>query len=173
MSGLILPWRGVLPRLGRNVFVAPNATIIGDVEIGDDSGIWFGCVLRGDVHEIRIGQRCNIQDGTIIHVNATGPGTWIGDDVTIGHAAIIHACRLETHAFVGMGAIVMDGAVVEGGALVAAGTLIAPGKRVPRGELWAGNPGKKMRDLSEAEIAHLPDTARRYVEYAAEYRTAL
>ena len=173
MSGLILPWRGVLPRLGRNVFVAPNATIIGDVEIGDDSGIWFGCVLRGDVHDIRIGQRCNIQDGTIIHVNATGPGTWIGDDVTIGHSAIIHACKLRNRAFVGMGATVMDGAIVEEGGLLGARGLLSPGKRIGRYELWMGAPAKLLRVMTEDERAGWDETVPHYIGLTNRYRAGL
>ena len=172
MPGTLLPYRGVLPKIGPRVFIAPTATVIGDTEIGDQTNIWFGCTVRGDVHEIRIGARVNLQDGSVVHVTGGRFGTYIGDDVTIGHMALIHACTLEAGCFIGMKACVMDGAVVESGAMVAGGALVTPGKRVPSGELWAGNPAKKMRDLTEAERAGLTDTVGRYVRLAADYLDA-
>src|SRR5690606_27614238 len=123
----------------------------GDVTVGAETGIWFGCVLRGDVDRIRIGARTNIQDGTVVHVSHRDGPTVIGDEVTVGHLALLHACTLEDRSFVGMKACVMDGAVVESGAMVAAGALVTPGKRVPSGQLWAGSPARPMRDLTEAE----------------------
>ncbi len=173
MSGLLLPWKGVLPTIDETAFIAPNATVIGDTVIGPDTNIWFGVVIRGDVHEIRIGARTNIQDGTIVHVAEGKFGTYIGDDITIGHAAIIHACTLETGCFVGMGACVLDGAVVERGAMVAAGALVTPGKRVPAGELWAGNPAKKMRDITPADLAGFQASADKYVGLGRTYRLQL
>lgn len=173
MSGLILPFQGVLPRIAPDVFIAPNATVIGDVVIGAGSSVWFQCLIRGDVHEIRIGERTNIQDGTVIHVTKGKSGTSIGSDITIGHAAVIHAATLEDKAFIGMRATVLDGAVVEGGAMVAAGAVVGPGKRVKRGELWAGVPAKPIRQMGEDEIAGLARTAAHYVELAATYRGAL
>jgi carbonic anhydrase/acetyltransferase-like protein (isoleucine patch superfamily) len=131
---LVLPFRSIRPVIAADAFVAPNAAIIGDVEIGAGSSIWYGCVLRGDVAPIRVGARVNIQDGTIVHVSSVSGGTVIGDDVSIGHLALIHACTLESGSFVGMGAIVMDGAVVESGGFVAAGSLLTPGKRVLAGQ---------------------------------------
>lgn len=169
MSGPILPFQGVLPTIGERVFIAPTATVIGDTVIGDDTSVWFSCVIRGDVHEIRIGSRTNIQDGTIIHVTGGKLGTYIGSDITIGHGAILHACTLEDGCFIGMGAVVLDGAVVESGAMVAAGAVVTPGKRVKRGELWGGNPAKLLRPLSEAEIAFFPQSAANYVALAAKY----
>lgn len=175
MSALILPYRGVSPRIDPGAFIAPTATIIGDVEIGAGSSVWFGCVVRGDVNHIRIGENTNVQDGTIIHVASDRAGklgkfaTLIGSNVTIGHGAIIHACTLEDGSFIGMGATVMDGCVVESEALVAAGALLSPGKRVARGQLWAGVPARHLRDMSEDEIAFNADTALHYVELAAEY----
>ena len=142
MTALLIPFKNILPRIGNGVFIAPNVPIIGDVEIGDDSSIWFNCVLRGDVNSIKIGKRSNIQDGTVIHVSSFGLGTIIGDDVTVGHMAMLHACTIEGGAFVGMMACVMDGAVVEKGAMVAAGALVTPGKRVPSGQLWGGSPAR-------------------------------
>lgn len=170
---IILPWQGVLPTLDPSVFVAPGASVIGDVVIGAQSSVWFGCVVRGDVHEIRIGARTNVQDGTVIHVSKGKFGTYIGDDVLIGHNCTIHACTLESGSFIGMGATVLDGAVVEGGAMVAAGALISPGKRVPRGELWAGNPARKLRDLRPEEMDFFIRQCAHYAETAAEYKRAV
>ena len=171
MSGLILPFRGKRPVIAPDAFIAPNATVIGDTEIGAGSGIWFGCVLRGDGNYIRIGARVNIQDGTIVHVSAKGWGTTIGDDVSIGHMALIHACVLEPESFVGMAAVVMDGVVVESRAMVAAGALVTPGKRVKSGELWAGRPAQKLRDLTPDDYAMMSGTAVNYARLAQTYRT--
>ena len=169
MSGLILPFKGTLPAIDAECFIAPNATVIGDVVIGKGTNVWFGCVIRGDVHEIRIGERTNIQDGTVVHVTGGKLGTYIGSDITIGHGAILHACTLEDACFVGMGAVVLDGVVVESGAMVAAGAVVTPGKRVKAGELWGGNPAKMLRRLSDEEIAFFPVSAGKYVELAAKY----
>lgn len=172
-SGLILPHRDKLPRIDPAAFIAPNATIIGDVEIGPGAGIWFNCVLRGDVHGIRVGANSNIQDGTVVHVTRGRYATHIGAHVTIGHCALIHGCRLEDNSFVGMGAMVMDGAVVESGAMVAAGSLVAPRKRVKTGELWAGRPAIFLRRLTAEDLAGFADVARHYAGLGAEYRQAL
>lgn len=165
---------GVSPRIHATAFVAPTAAVIGDVEIGADSSIWFHCVLRGDTNFVRIGQRTNIQDGTIVHVNSGNWPTIIGDDVTVGHAAIVHACTLENRAFVAMGATVLDGAVIEEGGVLAAGALLTPGKRIGRFELWQGSPAKFVRVLDEAERAQKFDsTAPHYVELGARFRAGL
>ncbi|HOT82867.1 MAG TPA: gamma carbonic anhydrase family protein, partial [Candidatus Defluviicoccus seviourii] len=113
MAGNILPYREILPKIAPSAFIAPTATVIGDVEIGEDAGIWFGCIIRGDVNIIRIGARTNIQDGTIIHVSKDGQGTFIGDEVTIGHMVLLHACTLQSGCFIGMRATIMDDCVVE------------------------------------------------------------
>lgn len=173
MSGLILPFKGTAPTIADDCFIAPNATVIGDTIIGAGTSVWFGCVIRGDVHEIRIGERTNIQDGTIIHVTGGKLGTYIGSDITIGHGAVLHACTLEDGCFVGMGAMVLDGAVVESGAMVAAGAVVTPGKRVKAGELWAGNPAKMMRPLKPEEIAFFPVSADKYKTLADTYRQSL
>ena len=170
MGSVVLPFRGRLPRIAGDAFIAPGAVVIGDVEIGAESSVWFGCVLRGDINTIRVGARTNIQDGTVVHVDSTTYPTIIGDDVTIGHSAVIHACTLESACFVGMRATVMDGAVVESGAMVAAGALVTPRKRVPKGELWAGSPARRARALTEEEAATLTDIAGRYAQLAREYR---
>jgi len=170
MAGLILPYRGILPKIDENAFIAETAVIAGDVEIGADTGIWYGCVIRGDVNQVRIGARTNIQDGTIIHCARDKFPCLIGSDITVGHGAILHACSLEDGCFVGMRATVMDGARIESGAMVAAGALVTPGKRVPKGELWAGSPAKKLRDLTEAELAFFPVSAEHYVNLARDYK---
>jgi len=170
MSGLILPWQGCLPTIATDAFIAPNATVIGDVEIGAESSVWFGCVVRGDVNFIRIGARTNIQDGTIVHVTRETHPTRIGDDVTIGHGVVLHGCVLEDRCFIGMGAVILDGAVIEAGAMVAAGAVVTPGKRVRAGELWAGNPARLLRPLSEADQAHFLVSAANYVALSQSYR---
>jgi carbonic anhydrase/acetyltransferase-like protein (isoleucine patch superfamily) len=170
---MILTYRGVRPTIDETAFIAPNATIIGDVEIGAETGVWFGCVIRGDVHEIRIGSRTNIQDLTMVHVAKGKFGTYIGDDVTIGHSAVIHACTLEDRSFVGMSATVMDGCVIEQGAMLGAGALLAPGKRIPAGELWAGVPARKVRDLTQEEIEFFKVSADRYADLGQEYRVTI
>ncbi|HEU0277664.1 MAG TPA: gamma carbonic anhydrase family protein [Rhodanobacteraceae bacterium] len=158
-----------LPRLGARVYVDAAAVVIGHVELGDDASIWPQAVVRGDVARIRIGARTNVQDGAILHVthaSAAVPAGWpclVGADVTIGHAAVVHACTLEEACLIGMHATVLDGAVVQHHALVGAGALVAPGKIVGAGELWVGNPARRVRRLSDAEIAALDDSARRYV----------
>jgi carbonic anhydrase/acetyltransferase-like protein (isoleucine patch superfamily) len=169
VSGSLLPYRGILPRIGDRVFVAPGATVIGDVEIGADSSIWFGCVVRGDVNVVRIGERTNLQDGTVVHVAKEGQGTFIGSDITVGHMALLHACTLEDGAFVGMRATIMDDCLVERGGMLAAGALLTPGKRVRSGELWAGTPAKKIRDLNEHDRQQMAKLAPRYVSLAADY----
>ena len=165
----VLAHHGVTPVLGAGVFVAGNATVIGDTVIGPGSSVWYAATVRGDVNEIRIGARTNIQDGTVIHVTTGGHGTYVGDDVTVGHLAILHACTLEDRVLIGMGACLMDGAVVEHDAMVAAGALLTPGKRVPSGELWAGSPARHKRDLTPEEIADIAHSAVHYAELAASY----
>jgi carbonic anhydrase/acetyltransferase-like protein (isoleucine patch superfamily) len=164
---------GVAPVVAPDAFIAPTAAVIGDVHIGALSGIWFHCVLRADTNFIRIGARTNIQDGTIIHVAEDNYPTIIGDDVTVGHAAIIHACTLRDRAFVGMGATVLDGAVIEAGGMLAAGSLLAPNKRIGCNELWMGSPARLARVLDDAERANFDLTAERYVEHARRFRQSL
>lgn len=166
-----LAYRGIRPTIDPTAFVAATASVIGDVIIGPDTGIWFGCVLRGDVNVIRIGATTNIQDGTVIHCNHDGQGAHIGDRVTVGHMALLHDCTLQDDSFVGMKACVMDGAVVESGAMVAAGALVTPGKRVRSGELWAGSPARPMRALSPDEQARFVWSAEHYAVLAREYLT--
>jgi carbonic anhydrase/acetyltransferase-like protein (isoleucine patch superfamily) len=169
----ILPYKGVQPSIAEDAWIAPNAAIIGDVEIGPRSSVWFGCTVRGDFNIVRIGSGTNLQDNSVIHVDGKKYGTFIGDDVLIGHMCLVHACTIGDGAMIGMRACVMDGAVVEPGAMVAAGALVTPGKVVKSGQLWAGSPAKFMRDLSPEEIAGLIWAARRYAGHAEEYRLDL
>jgi len=173
MMSDILPFGDIYPILAEGVFVAPGAKVIGDVVIGPDTGIWYGCILRGDVNEIRIGARVNIQDGTGIHVASKGQGTYIGDDVSVGHMALLHACTVDSGAFIGMKAVVMDGAVVETGGMVAAGALITPGKRVRSGELWTGWPAKHARALTDKDREMMTWTHTHYVTLARRHAESL
>ena len=159
-----------MPKIHENAFVAQGATIIGDTIIGANSGIWYGCVIRGDVNEIRIGQGTNIQDLTMIHCAELGQGTYIGDNVTVGHSAVLHACTVEDDAFIGIQACVMDDCIVEKGAMVAAGALLTPGKTVKSGEVWAGKPAKKLRDINDRDLEFFDINRARYQRLAAEYR---
>lgn len=172
-QGPIYALDGITPRVHPTAFVAPSAAVIGDVEIGAESGVWFHCVVRGDTNVIRIGARTNIQDGTIVHVDAVTFGTFIGDDVTIGHAAVIHACTLKNGAFVGIGATVLDGAVIEEGGLLGAGGLLTPGKIIGRNELWVGSPAKLMRLMDAEERRRFDRNAVEYRALAARYRAGL
>ena len=168
--GPLFELAGVSPMLAPGAWVAPTASVIGNVSLGANSSVWFGVVVRGDTNFIRIGARTNIQDGTIVHVNAGEPWSCtIGNDVTIGHAAIVHACVLQDRAFVGMGATVLDGAVIEEGGMLAAGALLTPGKRLGRQELWAGVPARKVRDMPDDERTRLDLIAAHYAELAARY----
>jgi carbonic anhydrase/acetyltransferase-like protein (isoleucine patch superfamily) len=158
------------PRIDAGAFIADNAVVRGDVSIGAGTSIWFGCVLRGDVQAIRIGARCNIQDGTIIHASTNGEATLIGDEVTVGHAAVLHACTLESGAFVGLGALVLDRAIVRSEGMLAAGAVLTSGKVVGAGELWAGNPARLLRELKPEELIAMRVNIRRYVALGEHYK---
>ena len=172
-------FKGVLPTLGERVYVDPAATVIGAVQLGDDASVWPGAVLRGDVYHIRIGARSNVQDGSIVHVTHDGPyspggfPTLIGAGVTIGHAAVIHACTIEDYCLIGMHASVLDGAVVRKYGFVGAGSLIPPGKVVGERELWLGNPARFVRLLSDRQIEQLNYSADHYVRLKDEYLAAI
>ncbi|PMR75873.1 gamma carbonic anhydrase family protein [Billgrantia endophytica] len=171
----IRSWKGVTPVLGERVYVDPASVVLGDVELGDDCSVWPMAVIRGDMHRIRIGARTSVQDGSVLHIthasdfNPGGFPLTIGEDVTIGHKAILHGCTLGSRILVGMGAIVMDGAVVEDGVIIAAGALVSPGKRLESGHVYAGNPARAMRPIKESERAFFPYTAGNYVRLKDEY----
>ncbi len=164
---------GVAPQLAPDAWVAPTATVIGDVVLGAGVSVWWHCVLRGDTNHIRVGDGTNIQDGSIVHVNAGQFPCLIGRDVTIGHACIVHACTLDDRAFVGMGATVLDGATIAEGGMLAAGGLLTPGKRIGPNELWAGSPARLMRVMSAEERAGWDRTAAHYVALAQRYRAGV
>lgn len=166
-------YKGIFPKIDPSTFTAPSADIIGDVVIGQECSIWFNTTIRGDVNEIRIGNQTSIQDNTIIHVARNGQGTYVGDRVTVGHGVILHACTIEDDVVVGNGSCVMDDCYVEKGAIVAANALIPPGKRVGAGEVWAGNPAKKLRDIRETEIDFFHENMLDYCTLAKEYNKEL
>ena len=162
---IIRPYGGHTPKIHPTAWIADNAAVIGEVEIGENAGIWYGVVLRGDSGGIRIGRNSNVQDNSVMH-----EGVVVGENITIGHMALVHACTLEDNSFVGMSATVMDEVVVEEGAMVAAGALVTPGKRIPKGQLWGGRPAKFMRELRDDDYAHMRQSAAYYVELAKKYR---
>lgn len=171
-------YRDRQPRLGENVYVDLDAVLIGDVELGDDASLWPCVVARGDVNFIRVGARTNVQDGAVLHVTHDGPYTpggsplVIGADVTIGHAAVLHACTIDDACLIGMHATVLDGARVRTHAMIGAGAVVAPGKVVGSGELWVGNPARCVRKLNEREIEALYYSAQHYVHLKNEYLAA-
>ena len=166
---LILEYKGVRPKIGERVFLAENATVIGDVEIGDDSSVWFGAILRGDVNYIRVGKCTSIQDGSVVHVTRKTHPTVIENFVTVGHAVKLHGCTVKDNCLIGIGAIILDGAVINENSIVAAGTLVPPGKEFPPNSLIMGFPAKVKRELTEEEIKGLKEHALRYVEYKNDY----
>jgi carbonic anhydrase/acetyltransferase-like protein (isoleucine patch superfamily) len=161
--------RGVRPTLGARVFVADTATVIGDVVLGDDASVWFGCVVRGDVFPIRIGARSNIQYGAVVHVTGDMASTSVGDDVTVGHMALLHGCTVGNRVLVGMGSIVLDNAIIEDDVVLAAGSLVPPGARIPSGMLAMGRPAKPVRPLQDHDRVRIAEGARLYVEYKTTF----
>jgi len=171
-KSLVMPFQGKLPVLESGVFLASGTVVIGDVVIGSDTSVWFNSVIRGDVHRIRIGARTNIQDNTTVHVTSNTGMTQIGDDVTIGHNCVIHACTISDLALIGMGTIILDGAVIEPECFIAAGSLVPPGKRMPARMMCMGSPAKPVRLLTPEEIAFLKSSAEGYVLTARGYQTS-
>jgi carbonic anhydrase/acetyltransferase-like protein (isoleucine patch superfamily) len=168
---LILPVEGVLPKFGNNCFIAPNATIVGDVITGDDCSIWFNAVVRGDVNSIRIGNKVNIQDGAVIHCTYKRSKTTIGNNVSIGHNAIVHGCNIHNDVLIGMGAIIMDNADIGSNCIIAAGAVVLEGTQVEEGSIYAGVPAKKVKQISaeliNGEINRIADN---YVMYSDWFR---
>ena len=173
MTITLLPFGGHTPLVPPSAFVAPGSRLIGAVTLGEETSIWYNCVLRGDIGTIAVGARTNIQDGSVVHVTGGRYDTEIGADCLIGHLAIIHGCTLHDRAFVGMGAIVMDGCEIEGDAMLAAGAMLTPGKRIATGQMWAGRPAKYVRDLTPEEIASHRSGVTHYVEVARAHAEAL
>lgn len=165
--------KGVSPKLHPSVWVAPNATIIGDVEIGEGSSVWFGAVLRGDVFPIRIGARTNIQDNAVVHVTNGRAATSVGDDVTVGHSAIVHGCTVGNRCLVGMGSIVLDNAVLEDEVFLAAGSLVSPGARIVSRSMAIGRPAKKIRVLEDRDLLEIAGASALYVQYAQDFKKDL
>ena len=169
---MLKAFRGVLPKVASSAFIVESAVVIGDVEIGPQSSLWFNVVVRGDVNFIRIGARTNIQDGSVVHVTHKCHPTWIGDDVTIGHNVTLHGCQIGNRCLVGMGAVVMDGCQIGDDVMIAAGALVVPGTVVPSGTLFAGSPAKQKRLLSDSEILSLKQSADNYLGYMKQYLDA-
>jgi len=175
----IIPIHGKTPRIHETAFIAPGCTIIGDVEIGAGSSIWYNCVLRADVSRIVIGERSNVQDGSVLHCDPPRPGDpdgsplVIGDDVLIGHMAMVHGCTIHDRGFVGLGAIAMNKAVIGSDAMLAAGAMLTEGKEMAPRELWGGRPARKMRDLDEAAIAGMRIGTAHYAENARHHAAAV
>jgi carbonic anhydrase/acetyltransferase-like protein (isoleucine patch superfamily) len=166
---MLRAYKGVTPRVHADAYVDDSAQVIGDVEIGAESSVWMNAVLRGDVHSIRVGCRTNIQDGTVVHVMNERHPTIIGDDVTIGHAAIVHGCTLSDRILIGMGAILLNGVTIGADSIIAAGTLLTESIQIPARSLVMGSPGKVKRQLSNPEVASILKYAERYVGYRLNY----
>jgi len=172
----IRSYKGINPKIGENVYIDPMSTVIGDVELGDDVSLWPMVVVRGDVNKVKIGARSNIQDGTVIHEsrprpnNPQGYPTLIGEDVTVGHKAMLHGCIIKDRVLVGIGAIILDGAIINEDIIIAAGSLVAPGKELESGYLYMGSPAKPVRPLKEGELAHFVEVAQNYIELKQDYK---
>lgn len=175
----IITLNGKTPRIHESAFIAPGCRIIGDVEIGPDVSIWYNCVIRGDVNFIRIGARSNIQDGSVIHVDSPAPGkpdgfpTILGEDVLVGHLAMVHGCVVEDRGFIGLGAIVMSGATIESDGMLAAGAMLTGGKRIGARQLWGGRPATYMRDLTDAALADMQGGVQHYVRNGQAHKAAV
>ncbi len=170
---MLIKYKKIEPKIGKNVFIAPGAYIIGDVKIESKSNIWFNVVIRGDVEKIRIGKNTNIQDLTMIHCTTNGYGTRIGSNVTIGHSCVIHDCKVEDNSLVGMSSTILDGAIMRKNSMLAAGSLLTQKKIVNSGELWAGKPAKLLRKLKKNEIDFFKKTADNYFNLGQEYLAKL
>jgi carbonic anhydrase/acetyltransferase-like protein (isoleucine patch superfamily) len=167
---MIVPFNGVSPRIDASAFVHSSAHVVGDVEVGAESSLWFNVVARGDVHRIHIGSRTNVQDRATLHVTKDTWPTIIGNEVTVAHGVILHGCNVGDRCLIGIGAIVLDGAEIEADCMIGAGSLVAPRTRVPAGHLALGSPAKIRRPLRREELQHLRQSAANYVEYATAYR---
>lgn len=168
---VILPVKGVSPQIPEDCFVAPNATIVGDVSMGSECSIWFSAVVRGDVNFIKMGNKVNVQDGAVIHGTFQKAATTIGNNVSIGHNALVHGCTIQDNVLVGMGAIIMDGCVVESNTIIAAGAVIPKGTKVEAGSIYAGVPAKKIKDISKELISgEINRIADAYIHYSSWFK---
>jgi len=169
---MIHPYRGVGPKVHVSAWIADSADVIGDVELGEESSVWFSTVIRGDVHFIRVGRGTNLQDGTVVHVNRNGTPRHLEDYVTDGHAARLHGCHIKSNCLIGIGAVVLAGAVIEEECVVAAGAVVSPGTVVPKGGLLMGTPARVKRSVTEKDLELIYGSAKSYIGLAAEYRAA-
>ncbi len=160
---------GVRPTLGRDVFIADSAAVIGDVHLGDGAGVWFGAVIRGDYMPIRIGARTNIQDNAVVHITAGMNGTTVGDDVTVGHSALVHGCTVGDRCLVGMGSTVLDGAVIGEESFIAAGSLVTPGTIIPPRSFVMGRPARIKRPVEDTDLTWIKGSAVAYVTHARDF----
>ena len=168
---VILPVEGIFPQFGNNCFIAPNATIVGDVIMGDECSVWFNTVVRGDVNSIRLGMKVNVQDGAILHATYQKTKVIIGDNVSIGHNAIVHGCTVQSNVLIGMGAIVMDNVQVGSNSIIAAGAVVLEGTQISPGSIYAGIPAKKVKEVSKEMISSQIDRiANNYVRYAGWFK---
>jgi carbonic anhydrase/acetyltransferase-like protein (isoleucine patch superfamily) len=174
----IRPHENITPTLGARVYVDPMAAVIGDVHLGDDCSVWPHTVIRGDMHSIRIGKRCSIQDGSVLHITHAGPyepegfPLTLGDDVTVGHRAVLHGCTIGDRVLIGIGAIVMDGVIIEDEVVIAAGSLVPPGKKLVSGFLYVGSPAKQARALTDKEISFFTYGANNYCKLKEKHRSS-
>ena len=176
MQNPVRSFNGITPKLARGVYIDSNATVIGDVELGEDVSVWPGAVIRGDMHYIRVGNRSNVQDNAVLHIthasenfNPDGFPLTIGEDVIIGHSAVLHGCTVHNRVLIGIGAIVNDGAVVEGDVIIGAGAVVPPGKTLRSGYVYVGNPAKQLRPLSDSERRFLPYSPQNYIKLKNQY----
>lgn len=167
----VLKFNKKKPQISRDCFLAPNSMVIGDVEVGSCSSVWFGTVIRGDVMHIRIGNETNIQDNSVVHVTKDKNPTIVGNNVTIGHSVTLHGCTVKDHVLVGIGSIVMDQVDIEEWSIIAAGSVVKPGTKIPSGKLWGGLPAKEIRDINEDEKQWIRELALNYVKLSREYKT--
>ena len=167
---MLVPYKGIYPKLSGSVFVVEGATVVGDVEIGTDSSVWFGAVIRGDVNYVRIGERTNVQDNSVLHVTKDTHPLIVGSDVTIGHLVVLHGCTIKDRALIGMGAVILDGAVIGEDSIVGAGALVTEGKLMPPKCLIIGSPARVTRELTDDEVARIARSARNYMDYTTSYQ---
>ena len=165
----LLPFKNKIPRINSDCFIAPNSMIIGDVEIGSMSSVWFGTVVRGDVFNIRVGSNTNIQDNSVVHVTTDKYPTIIGNNVTIGHSVILHGCSIFDNSLIGIGSVVLDQCEIEEWSIIAAGSMVKPGTKIASGKLWGGLPAKEIRDINDKEREWIAELSNNYVKLSRQY----